>query len=325
MITCTEFIPLYSEFFKYLEEREGHDAVLAYWYHISDTSIGDKTNPNSMAYHCDRLGGYKGAIKYWSHTTTEEACDTFGIANDEKGYRFSIMRYCPSRGMLNALKHVEPYYDYCEHCKIIYSRVLEKYGCKYERNQSEVANARCSSVLYHKDNPPDFDIHNLTEADLERMANEPGAVVSECKREGKKYLHRDFHLLGDNALSYCGMKYGDEAVIDFLTSYVKNFYSPQIAEIKERGLVRLKEWIENIYTVEEASDVLHTELEGNRLTVTIDKSPVIEFMHSLNQEPGKYYIEQTRTLYRAIADECGFKFNLEYYKEDGATKFTFEK
>ena len=26
MISCTEFIPLYSEFFKYCEKRGGHDA-----------------------------------------------------------------------------------------------------------------------------------------------------------------------------------------------------------------------------------------------------------------------------------------------------------
>ena len=39
MISCTEFIPLYSEFFKYLERRGGHDAVMEYWIHISDTVI----------------------------------------------------------------------------------------------------------------------------------------------------------------------------------------------------------------------------------------------------------------------------------------------
>ena len=59
MISCTEFIPLYSEFFKYLERRGGHDAVMEYWIHISDTVIGDKTNPNSLAYKCEKLGALK--------------------------------------------------------------------------------------------------------------------------------------------------------------------------------------------------------------------------------------------------------------------------
>ena len=94
MISCTEFIPLYSEFFKYLEKRGGYDEVLNYWYYISDTSIGDKTNPNSMAYKCDRLGGFDGAAAYWGHTTTEEACDTFGFSNAKEKISYGHMRYC---------------------------------------------------------------------------------------------------------------------------------------------------------------------------------------------------------------------------------------
>ena len=31
MISCTEFIPLYSEFFKFLEKRGGYDEVLRYY------------------------------------------------------------------------------------------------------------------------------------------------------------------------------------------------------------------------------------------------------------------------------------------------------
>ena len=70
---------------------------------------------------------------------------------------------------------------------------------------------------------------------------------------------------------------------------------------------------------------MHTELKENELTVTIDKSPVIEYMRSLNQEPSKYYIEETRTLYDVIAQESGLKFTLVYYNDDGGTKFIFTK
>ena len=48
MISCTEFIPLYSEFFKFVDKIGGHDAVLACWDHISDLGMGDGTNPNSL-------------------------------------------------------------------------------------------------------------------------------------------------------------------------------------------------------------------------------------------------------------------------------------
>ena len=154
MISCTEFIPLYSEFFKFLDSRGGYDEVLKYWYHISDTSLGDPTNPHSMVYHMDRLGGFDGARAYWSHTTSEEACDTYSVLDPVNRYSYSEMRYCPSRGMLNELKHIEPYEHYCEHCKIIYSRVLDKYGVVFERDHSMVHKAQCTSLLYEAGNKP---------------------------------------------------------------------------------------------------------------------------------------------------------------------------
>lgn len=324
MISCTDFIPLYSEFFNFLEKKDGTDAVNEYWLHISDTSIGDKTNPNSMAYMCDRLGGFEGAIAYWGHTTTEEACDIFSFKNNKKKYMYSHMRYCPSRGMLNSFTHIKPYHNYCEHCKIIYSRVLEKYGVIYERDQSKVDNAECCSILYEKDNPPDIDFRNVKDDELlEIFKDDADIVITDEKREGKKYLHHDFHLLGDNALRYCGNKYGLEAVCEFLKGFVNKYYAPQICKFKKNGLPELKKWIEDLYKKEEATDVLHTDINDNILTIIIDKSPVIEYMMSLNQGPSNYYIEETRTLYATIADACGFDFNLEYYRDNGSTKFSF--
>ncbi|MBO5370581.1 MAG: hypothetical protein J6B23_07910, partial [Clostridia bacterium] len=287
MISCTEFIPLYSEFFKYLEKIGGHDAVMEYWIHISDTSIGDKTNPNSLISFIERDGGFEGAINYWNHTLTEEACDILKVQDYNNRCSYNHMRHCPSRGMLNSLKHVEPYYDYCGHCKVLYSRVLEKYGITYEMDHSKIDNAECEFLFYEDGNRPDFDYKKIDDT----------KVVVDMKAEDNKYLHRDFHLLGDAALKYCGDKFGADEARGFLTDYTKNYYSIQIDDINKRGIIALKEWIEKIYEIEESSEVLHTELKDDKLTVTIDKSTVIEYMHSLNQEPSEYYIEETRTLY----------------------------
>ncbi len=324
MISCTEFIPLYSEFFKFLEKKGGHDAVMEYWIHISDTSIGDKTNPNSLAYKCERLGGFEGAIAYWGHTLKEEACDLFEIEHKKQRYKYRLMRHCPSRGMLNDLRHIEPYYDYCSHCNVLYSRILEKYDIVYERDHSKIANAQCCTMLYEKGNKPPFDFRKITDEQIEELKKDPDVVVFDMKSEDNKYLHRDFHLLGDNALKYCAEKYGYETLLEFLKDYVKNYYSPQIENIKKNGLIALKEWIEKIYELEEASELIKCELTDNLLTVAIEKSPVIEYMHSLGKEPSKYYIEETRTLYKSLAEECGFEFRLDYYREDGATRFTFK-
>ena len=325
MISCTEFIPLYSEFFKYLEKRGGHDFVMEYWIYISDTSIGDVTNPNSLAYKCEKLGGFEGAIAYWGHTLTEEACDLFEMEDRNERVKYSHMRHCPSRGMLNDLAHVEPYYDYCSHCNVIYARVLEKYGIVYERDNSEIEKAECRGCFYEKGNPPKFDFRTVNDEELKAKKDECGISIIDLKSEDNKYLHRDFHLLGDLALKYCGEKFGDDAVIDFLTDYVKGYYSPVIEKIKKGGITALEAWIKDVYRIEEAEEYLETFRTENKLVVNIKKSPVIEYMRSLNQSPTKYYIEETRTLYRVIAEETGLKFNLMFYNDDGACQFVFEK
>ena len=323
MISCTEFIPLYSEFFKYLEKHGGEEAVMEYWIHISDTSIGDKTNPNSLASKCELYGGFGGAIAYWGHTLTEEACDFLKVYDHKNRFINSHMRHCPSKGMLNDLEHVEPYHNYCEHCNVIYSRILKNYGIEFIRDHSKIDNAECRSIICETGHMPDFDWKNITDDEAREMSKCDGCELVDLKTEDNKYLHRDFHLLGDNAIKYCGDKYGTDAAKEFLVDYVKNYYAPRIKEVKAGGLRALSAWIEKVYETEEASELLHTELLGNKLTVTIDKSPVIEYMHSLGQEPSEYYIEETRTLYATIAAECGLSFELEYYNEDGGTRFSF--
>jgi len=321
MISCTEFIPLYSEFFKYLEKHSGSDAVMEYWIHISDTVIGNKSNPNSLAYKCEKYGGFDGAIAYWGHTLTEEACDLLEMEDHKNKVKYSHMRRCPSRGMLNELSHVQPYHDYCSHCNVIYARVLEKYGIVYERDNSEVANAECRGCFYEKGRAPDFDFRRITDDEVLKMGGSDQINIIDMKREDNKYLHRDFHISADNALRYCSEKYGREAVVGFLTDYVRFYYAPVLEKIKKNGLEAFKEWIEQTYATEEASELLHTELSDGRLTVTVDRCPVIEYIRSLGQEPSDCFIEETRTVYAAAAEECGYSFELEYYNDDGGARF----
>ena len=97
MISCTEFIPLYSEFFKYLEAHGGENAVMDYWIHISDTSIGDKTNPNSLA----SKFGDKIVIPMWENAVNRnmsflvrlslKGFDRIGIINDITRYISFVM------------------------------------------------------------------------------------------------------------------------------------------------------------------------------------------------------------------------------------------
>ena len=136
MISCTEFIPAYSELFKFLEEKQNKAAVIDFWEYLSDAflkNLKDQVIEN----------GIRGCWTYWSRTLKEEAAE-FTMELDEEAEEFSItMHYCPSKGRLLELKHIEPYRDYCEHCNVIYRRVLEPLGFKYDLDTSQTDQARC--------------------------------------------------------------------------------------------------------------------------------------------------------------------------------------
>ncbi|MDD8015406.1 MAG: hypothetical protein PHX45_06905 [Acidobacteriota bacterium] len=140
MISCKEFIPAYSELFKFLEKKGGKPAVLDFWNFLSDTYL---TNLRDLV----AANGIRGCWMYWSQTLNEEAAD-FRMELDEEAGEFSIvMRHCPSKGLLNWLTHMEPYADYCGHCDVLYRRVLEPLGYEYLVDLSETGEARCKVVI----------------------------------------------------------------------------------------------------------------------------------------------------------------------------------
>ena len=327
MISCTEFIPLYSEFFRFLEAREGHDAVMRYWLFISERNVCNRANPHSLISALERHKDdpFAGTQEYWGRALAEEASDQIEVVNPEERYSVSHMRHCPSRGRLNELKHIEPYYDYCEHCRVVYDAALAAYGLVMEMDLSGIDNAECKSLLYRKGHRPDIDLTTTSDDDLRRMAKEQGLGIKDMQAEDNKYLHRAFHNSSDAALRFCGENYGDEVVRQFVADFTKRYYAPQIEDCKARGLVAIKEWLEAIYEAEEASEVLHTNLSDNELTVSIDYCPGMAYMRSVNREPSPWYIEETRTLYAAFAEAAGLDFKLDYFENDGKTCFHFIK
>lgn len=144
MISCTDFIPAYSAMFQFLEDRGGEAAVLDFWHYLSDNFLG---NLKSLV----EEHGLKGCWFYWHHTLNEEAADFTMELDEEKGFFEIVMRYCPSKGRLLALDHVEPYHNYCGHCDTLYRRVLEPLGYEYLFDPSECDQARCRLTIRKKD------------------------------------------------------------------------------------------------------------------------------------------------------------------------------
>lgn len=142
MLSCTEFIPLYSELFKYIEEKADHDAVVKYWEYISREYVEPRLG---------KLAEQKGLAacwEYWSRALSEEAAD-FTIRYDEEEQTYELdMHYCPSKGLLMSLPHIEPYHDYCGHCAALYAPVLAKYGIEAKEDYSGTDEAKCSIKFF---------------------------------------------------------------------------------------------------------------------------------------------------------------------------------
>jgi hypothetical protein len=140
MISCTEFIPAYSELFKFLEAEGGREAVDRFWEHLSDRFLGNLRS--AVAEH-----GLRGCWIYWSHTLNEEAADFTMELDERAGYFRIAMHRCPSMIRLLETEHITPYHDYCRHCDVLYRRVLESLGYQYTIDLSECEQARCTLTV----------------------------------------------------------------------------------------------------------------------------------------------------------------------------------
>ncbi len=141
MISCTEFIPAYSEGFKFLEKVGGRKELERFWSYLSDLYLKDTLNKLVAE------EGLEGCYTYWSHSLNEEAADFEMVLDEIKG-EFSIeMIRCPSMGMLNELKHTKPFHSYCDHCQALYRPVIERHGYRYTEDTANCHKASCSITI----------------------------------------------------------------------------------------------------------------------------------------------------------------------------------
>ena len=119
MISARDFVLSYSEWFSFIADRWGDEAVEALWEAISDNFLT----------HFRRLiaaKGFDGMVEHWTRTLKEEQADC--DVTYEDGVFQITMRRCPSVGMLTDARHITKYPRYCHHCKALYGRVLADHG-----------------------------------------------------------------------------------------------------------------------------------------------------------------------------------------------------
>lgn len=141
MISCTEFIPAYSEGFKFLEQLGGRQEVEKFWSELSELYLKDSL----LKLITEK--GLEGCFEYWSHSLNEEAAD-FTMTLDKNKEEFKIvMHKCPSKGKLLELGYVVPYHSYCDHCEALYKPIAERAGYKYKA-EVDPDNASCMLKIF---------------------------------------------------------------------------------------------------------------------------------------------------------------------------------
>lgn len=312
MISCTEFIPSYSELFSYLEKNYGFAEVQKYWDYLFVVPEGGDTH---LSRHI-RKAGIRGCFNYWTWSLNEEAADFTMYLNEAAGWFMICMHHCPSKGRLLSLEKeigLKPYPRYCLHCNG-YRHSAKLFGLEYIYNYVGVEKASCSLLIY---DPRVFNGQIVVNENTEIM---------DRKASDNEYWHRDFHNGINNGVRYLGENYGDEVVLDYLQTFTRNFYTRLVNKIRENGLSAMKEHIENIYAIERASDDLTIDLTDDVLSVKVAKCPALSYFKTMGYTPCKWYSWTTSVVNETIAADAGYKFTMESYNEDtGAAAYRFER
>ena len=311
MISCTEFIPSYSELFTYLEDKHGREEVTRFWKYLFEP-----TGDGIPLINYVKKEGIRGCFSYWAGTLNEEAADFTMYLNEKAGWFMNVMHQCPSKGRLLKLKDeigITPYHDYCLHCDS-YRSAVEKIGLKYIYNFQGIDHAACSMLIY---DPEVFD---------GRVIVDENTVIMDRKASENEYFHRDFHSSMNMGIHYVGENYGMDAVREYLTRYTNNVYSKVIEDIKIRGLQAIADKIQDTYTKEKASDALVLDMTDDTLNVSILYCPAVKHLHSTGRVVTKWYRYTTEIVMEVLAAAAGYRFTMESYDEEtGAAKYSFAK
>ena len=311
MISCTEFIPAYSELFTYLEDKHGRAEVDRFWEYLF-APTGDGIPLINYV----KKEGIKGCFSYWASTLNEEAADFTMMLNEKAGWFKIKMHRCPSKGRLLALRDeigITPYHDYCLHCDS-YRSAVAKIGLDYIYDFDGVDKAACSILIT---DPKTFD---------GRVIVDENTTVMDKRAGDNEYFHPDFHSSMNMGIHYLGENYGIDAVREYLTRYTKNVYHREIAAIKANGLPAIENKILDTYKKEKTEDAVSTSIENGRLTVNVNYCPAVKHLKKTGREVSRWYVYTTETVMQVLADEAGYKFEMEAYdEENGSARYSFTK
>lgn len=330
MISCTEFIPAYSELFKFIDQKSGRQAVYDFWNWLFQP---EKSPLNDLLAEYGMLGLWKN----WYVVYTEEACDNTMIQNLREGWHASCMHSCPSKGRFAKLGYMEPFDEYCKHCEC-YDITFKKYGIQSVGDSRGEDRASCRGIKF---DPKVFkgDAKAMVESmyqcemnggckigidDTQCPLYRPDNMVLRTTAEDYKYLHPGFHRSMALGASFVMKHYGMDGLKEYLTQFTRAFHVPLLKAIQEKGLSAIAEYMQWLYDIEEAPDALKMEQTDKDLLITIHYCPAVKFLKNEDFPLDESFACCTSMVYDALAEASGLGFEMIRYDHDtGAAQFRF--
>ncbi len=311
MISCTEFIPAYSELFTFLEEKHGRDEVDRFWKYLFKPDGKGIPLINFV-----EKEGIRGCFTYWSGTLSEEASDVTLYLNEKSGWFMVNMHKCPSKGRLLGLRDeigIVPYHHYCLHCDS-YRDAVEKIGLEYIWNFQGVDHASCSWLIY---DPKVFDGRVIIDENTE---------ILDIRASENEYFHPDFHSSMNMGIHYLGDNYGLSEVREYLTRYTKSVYNHLLKDSSKSGLSVIEDKIRDTYTKEKKTDALEIVSDDNSVAVNIKYCPGVRHLRATGRDVSPWYRYTTEIVMDIFAQMAGVSFEMiSYNEETGAAKYCFKK
>ena len=327
MISCTEFIPAYSELFKFIDKKSGRQAVYDYWNWLFQP---EKSPLNE---HLERAG-IRGCWDYWTVIHIEEACDNTQVFDEQAGWHISCMHSCPSKGRFDKLGYLEPFDEYCKHCDG-YEWSLKKHGLVQYNDFRGDDHACCRTLIIDpkklQGNPMEM-VEKMYQCEMNGCTADttgcPFATENSIQQtttsEGYKYLHPEFHVSMDRGSGFVLDTYGMEGLKEYLTQFTLAFHVPLLANIREKGLTAIADYLRWLYDTEEAPDALELEQTDGALSVKIKYCPAVKYMKGRGYTPNASYEYCTSMVYEALAEAGGLGFAMcSYDQETGAATYRF--
>lgn len=332
MISCTEFIPAYSEFFKYIDYKSGRQAVYDFW----DALFQPENSPLDAL--ITQYGRLRGCWKNWYVVYTEEACDNTMLCNEEEGWMVGCMHHCPSKGRFQKLGYMEPFEEYCKHCDG-YDIVFRKHGVGHVMDYRGNECAKCREVIFDPDTfkgDPQQILDIMYQCEMEGCKfgddpgkcpmNRPGTRILHTTSDAYKYLHPDFHCSMAICLHYGYEQYGEAGLREYLTQFTLAFHKPLIEKARKTGLAAVGEYLTWLYNVEEAPEALELTETEDTLDVSVRFCPAVRHLNAREVEIHESFGMATSVVYDVIAKESGLTFEMgSYEQKTGAATFRFRK